>query len=320
MKSTAFLFTAFLLLYFDMSYSQRVIQMTNNNGIFQIPCAVNGIPMKFIFDTGASDVSISSTEALFLIKQGLLTNDDLLEKVEYQIANGDLITGTKINIKEIDIDGIKLRNVRATIIENQTAPLLLGQSAIEKIGKYTIENGKLILLDYPPKNKSVEKVALSGAEKVDKDALEYLNSFLSQKNWAGNWTGELKYIAFNSTFEFTSNKIIENPINNQRDREISVSWSVKSENIKEVVEVIAKNKNDSKLVVFYDITLFEPINTRNMLMLKTGELPEQNSDPTDRLNITLEKSVDPSQIESVQNAIRLVFPSSIISTKKYNFD
>ena len=34
-------------------------------GTYLIPCKVNGVPMKFIFDTGASVISISS---IFLIK------------------------------------------------------------------------------------------------------------------------------------------------------------------------------------------------------------------------------------------------------------
>ena len=45
--------------------------MKKINGVYQIPCKVNGIPMNFIFDTGATDVTISLVEAKFLIKQGL---------------------------------------------------------------------------------------------------------------------------------------------------------------------------------------------------------------------------------------------------------
>ena len=37
------------------------------NGLYLIPCTVNGVPLKFIFDTGASNVNISMAEALFLL-------------------------------------------------------------------------------------------------------------------------------------------------------------------------------------------------------------------------------------------------------------
>jgi len=119
--------------------------MEKVNGIYEIPCKVNGIPMKFIFDTGASDVSISITEAKFLLKQGLLKKEDFIENVNYQIANGEIIEGSKINLKTIEIDGIILNNIPATVIYQQNAPLLLGQSAISKFGEYTILDNKLIV-------------------------------------------------------------------------------------------------------------------------------------------------------------------------------
>lgn len=136
-----------LLSYFENSYSQRIIEMEKTNGIYQIPCKVNGIPMKLIFDTGASNVSISITEAKFLIKQGLIRKDDFLENVSFQMADGDIVEGTKFIIKTIEIGGKKLNNIEATIMHQQNAPLLLGQSAISKLGNYTISGNKLIIND-----------------------------------------------------------------------------------------------------------------------------------------------------------------------------
>ncbi|WP_166387999.1 TIGR02281 family clan AA aspartic protease [Polaribacter sp. 11A2H] len=119
--------------------------MKYENGIYTIPCKVNGVPMKFIFDTGASDVSISLTEAKFLIKQGLLSDKDVKGKVKYKIANGDIEEGTKIILKEINIDGFLLKNVEASIVHQLNAPLLLGQSAISKLGTFELDGNKLII-------------------------------------------------------------------------------------------------------------------------------------------------------------------------------
>ena len=66
------LFFAFSFLTIQKTFSQKIIKLEKVNGIYKIPCKVNGILMNFIFDTGASDVSISLTEAMFLMKQGLL--------------------------------------------------------------------------------------------------------------------------------------------------------------------------------------------------------------------------------------------------------
>ena len=70
----------FIISFMNYAFSQKVIEMKYENGIYTIPCKVNGVPMKFIFDTGASDVSISLTEAKFLIKQGLLSDKEELVK------------------------------------------------------------------------------------------------------------------------------------------------------------------------------------------------------------------------------------------------
>ena len=48
------------------SIAQKVIQMENINGVYRIACSVNGAKMKMIFDTGASNVSLSESMANFL--------------------------------------------------------------------------------------------------------------------------------------------------------------------------------------------------------------------------------------------------------------
>jgi len=137
---------AILLFFVTASvFSQKKITMKKENGVYTLPCKVNGINMKFIFDTGASNVTISLTEAKFLIKQGLLSEKDFITKQDYEIADGNIIEGTIINIKTIEIDGLILHNVEASIIHNQNAPLLLGQTALSKLGVISIDGNILTI-------------------------------------------------------------------------------------------------------------------------------------------------------------------------------
>ena len=133
--------------------AQTTISLDKTNGVYTVPCKVNGIPMDFIFDTGASNVTISLTEATFLIKQGLLGKNDIKESVKYQIANGDINEGTNIILREIEVAGLKIKNVKATIVHEQNAPLLLGMSALSQLGKIEIENNTLIINDFSYKSK-----------------------------------------------------------------------------------------------------------------------------------------------------------------------
>ncbi len=128
-----------LLLLFHISQAQKVIKMQSEGGVSIIPCKVNGLNLKFVFDTGASNVSISLTEALFMLKNDYLSSHDIIGREKYKDATGSISEGVKINLKEIEIEGIKIYNVEASIVKNQKAPLLLGQSAISKLGQIQID-------------------------------------------------------------------------------------------------------------------------------------------------------------------------------------
>lgn len=119
--------------------------MQNEGGVYTIPCKVNGLDLKFILDTGASNVTISLTEALYMIKNGYLSNDDIFGSTFAQLANGEIIENTEILLREIEIGGLKLYNISAMIVHELEAPLLLGQSAISKLGTISLKGSELII-------------------------------------------------------------------------------------------------------------------------------------------------------------------------------
>lgn len=121
---------------------KSVIKMQKDGGVYHIPCKINGTEMEFIFDTGASDITMSLTEALFLYKQGKMSEDDFLGTQEYQIADGSISEGTIVNLKTVTIGNRTLENIQASIVHNLDAPLLLGQSALAKFGNISIDYNK----------------------------------------------------------------------------------------------------------------------------------------------------------------------------------
>jgi aspartyl protease family protein len=121
---------------------KTVVKMEKINGVFQIPVEVDGVKMYFIFDTGASIISISETEANFLWKQGKLTKDDIVGTANFSDANGDISEGTIIILTTVKIGDRILKNVEASVVHNLNAPLLFGQSALGKFGKISIDNNR----------------------------------------------------------------------------------------------------------------------------------------------------------------------------------
>jgi predicted aspartyl protease len=81
-----------------------------------------------------------------MMKNGYLSDNDVVGSQRYMDANGNISVGTVINLRKINFGGLQLDNVRASVIHNQKAPLLLGQSVLARLGKIEIDNGKQILL------------------------------------------------------------------------------------------------------------------------------------------------------------------------------
>ena len=118
-----------------------------DNGCASVKCVINDLPLTFIFDTGASIISISQVEANFMLKNGYLKPEDVIGKSRFVDANGDISEGIVINLREVKFGGIKLDNVRASVVRNQRAPLLLGQSVLGRLGSIEIDNeGKKLII------------------------------------------------------------------------------------------------------------------------------------------------------------------------------
>ena len=116
------------------------IAFTHTGGVTQVPCTINGLPLHFVFDTGASEVTLSSVEALFMFKNGYLKPTDVIGRRAYLTASGDVVEGTSVRLRSVTFGGMTLDNVRASITHSQDAPLLLGQSVLSRLGKVEIDN------------------------------------------------------------------------------------------------------------------------------------------------------------------------------------
>ena len=111
-----------------------------------VKCQINELPMRFVFDTGASDVSISMVEASFMMKNGYLSKQDVIGSAKFSDAVGNVSEGTVINLKKVKFGDLELDNVRASVVRNQVAPLLLGQTVLSRIGKIEIDNQKKVIV------------------------------------------------------------------------------------------------------------------------------------------------------------------------------
>ena len=131
-------------------YTEQIAEVpfTREKGVFKVNCNINNLPLYFIFDTGASDVSISTVEATFMLKNNYLSSEDVIGKQNFMTATGEISEGTVVNLRNVNFGGMDLSNVRASVVKSQNAPLLLGQSVLSRLGKIEIDNEKKVLKIY----------------------------------------------------------------------------------------------------------------------------------------------------------------------------
>lgn len=126
--------------------SQDKIEMKKeSSGVYTLPCEVNGLKLRFILDTGASSVNLSLTEASFMLKNGYLEDSDITGTTNVQTADGNISENYTVNLKELKIGSVVLHNVQAVVSSGLDAPLLLGQSVLNKFGHWSVKGDYLVL-------------------------------------------------------------------------------------------------------------------------------------------------------------------------------
>lgn len=167
MKKQILLFLALIMSM--MATAQVTIQMEKEGGVYKVPCTVNGVKMKFIFDTGAATVSMSQTMAQFLLDGDYLSATDIKGTGKSVLADGSIVNHAIVNLRDVEIGGMHLHNIGATVIEGQNAPLLLGQSAISELGRISIEGNKLVI------HSAENELTQQQIDQLDEQAFRYMD-------------------------------------------------------------------------------------------------------------------------------------------------
>jgi aspartyl protease family protein len=119
----------------------EVIVNRRLGGEFIVPAKVDGTPVSFIFDTGASTVVLRAQDAA---KVGI---DDAGLEFDAPVvtANGAAMAATT-RIDKISVGPIVVRNVRALVAKpGALSESLLGMSFLERLQSYSVERGRLVL-------------------------------------------------------------------------------------------------------------------------------------------------------------------------------
>ncbi len=121
---------------------QLIINISDDSH-FYVKILINKKPILFMIDTGASDIVLNLQDA---IKIGV-NPKNLIFNRQFQTANGRVL-GASIILKEVEISGIKFKDVRASVTNGEMGVNLLGMSFLRRFGKYEFYQDRLILTDF----------------------------------------------------------------------------------------------------------------------------------------------------------------------------
>jgi len=112
------------------------------SGHYFVRAEVNGVPIVFMVDTGATDVAITQKDAARIgLKVAELHYD-----MPYDTANGTAY-GARVSLNSVEIGPIKVSNIKGSVLPEGLNFSLLGMSFLNRLSGYKVVDGVLTL--YP---------------------------------------------------------------------------------------------------------------------------------------------------------------------------
>lgn len=110
------------------------------NGHFYVTAQVNGAPIRFMIDTGASVVALTPDDARAagIFMQGLQYTESM------STANGEA-RAAQTSLRDVRLDQLFIDDVAAVVMENPMPVSLLGMSFLRRLNGYSIKDGVLTI-------------------------------------------------------------------------------------------------------------------------------------------------------------------------------
>lgn len=110
------------------------------DGHYHLMLELDGTPVRFLVDTGASQMVLTREDAA----RAGIDPDELIYTGRALTANGE-VRIAPARVGEVRLGGIVDRDVRVSVNDGEMPGSLLGMSYLDRFGRISIEDGHLIL-------------------------------------------------------------------------------------------------------------------------------------------------------------------------------
>lgn len=118
----------------------RIEVPLDSAGHAQLTAEVDGVPVRFVVDTGASMLALRQRDA----SRVGIDPSRLAYTGQAQTANG-LVGMAAVRLESVTLGGVTDRNVPAVVIQGELDQSLMGMSYLRRFARVSIEGGMLVL-------------------------------------------------------------------------------------------------------------------------------------------------------------------------------
>ena len=118
--------------------ANRIVFSENQDGNFEAIGKVNGTPVQFLIDTGASDIVLSPADA----RRAGIDMSALQYGRIYETANGEG-RGAPASVAELQIGPVRLVNIDVSVNEAPMRSSLLGMAFLKRMKSFEMKGRKL---------------------------------------------------------------------------------------------------------------------------------------------------------------------------------
>ena len=135
-----------LICQWPLSLQAAEIPLGTSGGVYTVPVQINrSIAMQFLVDPGAGVVVIPLAVLRELIRNGTVTDDDVIGLGTAELADRSQHLMARVRLRELRIGDMVVHDVTAAVSPALSQPLL-GQSFLRRFASVTFDNRRGVLI------------------------------------------------------------------------------------------------------------------------------------------------------------------------------